>query len=144
VIKRLRSRIRDKAEQQIIRYARTHYSMIDEVLNEKGVFNHSCHLNCVQYVKDHPERTGLKIVEVLSVDLDSLPSVHYLVHDTTNGKYLDVTLGWLTSQSEHYLIRTISPSDYSRIYNELSRSRSWWHNRFIPVWWRWMFDNPIC
>lgn len=142
MFEKYRQKISDRCRTEITRYVRTRYTMLT-VKAEQGMFNHRCHLNCVQWVYDHPERTNLDIVEVMTVEED-MPYVHYLVHDGTAQAYLDVTLGYRTLSCEHYLIRTINRGDYYQIAKELTRSKHKWTDDFTTKFQRWILDGePI-
>ena len=64
-----------------MRHARTHLTMIDVRL-QQGLFNNKCFNNAVQYVHDRPKNKNLSVVEVMCIDRDQYPFLHYVVHDS--------------------------------------------------------------
>lgn len=143
MLSKYKAKITDRIHVRIVRYVRTHYTMVDAAPTQ-GMFNNYCHLNCVQWIVDHPERTNLDIVEAITVE-DEMPYVHYLVLDSTLHKYLDVTLGHRTQSLEHYVIRTINRGDYYQIHKELRRSRHMWTDEHSTRFERWILGGEaVC
>ncbi|MFZ9191162.1 MAG: hypothetical protein ACO204_08645 [Schleiferiaceae bacterium] len=83
----------------------------------------------MEYVRLHPEEK-LSVVEAVYID-GGEPTLHYLVHDPTMGRYLEVTLGWRADYLEYYVVRTVHPDDHKHILSEFHRALDDWTEEYV-------------
>lgn len=99
-----------------------------------GIFNFRCHQNCVQYVTDNPDK-GLEVVECIYLHQGDPEQtiLHYVVRNK-EGQYLEVTLGYETSQHEYYFIRKVPEVEYAKITDVFfANLKTWLHEYTNPV-----------
>lgn len=120
---------KDKIIEKIRQYTVSNYYKInkeDMVLGEAS-FNYRCHLNSVQKVK---ESKADKVYLCMEVDRgDNFICVHF-INGTSDGKYVDNTLGWRYEQIDYYIIREVDESEYHDIWNLLDNTKKFLFNLY--------------
>lgn len=124
----MKQRLVRSAQRRIVQRLRARFELV-KPRAAQGLFNLRCFENVVQYVQDRPEEP-LGIVEAIYIDNEQ-PVLHYLVHDSAAGEYLEVTLGWRAPYLEFYRTRPIHPSDWDSIHSEFYRAAADWCEEFV-------------
>ena len=86
----------------------------------QGMFNYKCFHNSIQYATEN----DLKVVMGIVVDNHN-PILHFWCEDK-DGKYLEVTLGYLAENLSYYPMRVIDEERYSMIEGIFSDAVDYW------------------
>jgi hypothetical protein len=101
----------DEAKAWIKDYVEKNYDKID-VMSGKLLWNYNCHRNAVHHAIEHSDN---ELIMSIYFDGDC-PVIHFLNIDK-NGKYVDNTLGYWSSQYPYYIIKTIKRNEFFNIDN---------------------------
>lgn len=122
---------------RIRKYATTNYTKVntENFILGDAPFNHRCHLNAVQKIK---ENKVSKVFLCYSIDKDDNSQCVHFINQLENGKYQDNTWGWLYETSEYYIIKEVDKSEYNKIWDLLGdtkemllKTNSNWLERFV-------------
>lgn len=115
-----------KYKEKLYEKIKTHCKVSYEKLNvddfELGEipYNHRCHLNSVQKIK---ENKAAEIYLCVAWDNDFPNPVIHFINKLENGKYQDNTWGWIYEQSQYYIIRKVNTSEYDKIWELLTDAK---------------------
>lgn len=104
-----------------------------------GMYNHSCHLNAVNAVRDG---RACAVVECIVID-DSYATAHYINLDA-RGKYIDLTLGYFWAGADYRFVRLVPMTEWDSISDKLQALKD---NMCKPVkaaMWSWYSTNELC
>lgn len=99
----IKTKIRKRAANDIIAT-----KQLISVKPKKGLFNHRCFLNAVEYGIENK----CEVVEVVYIECD-LPILHYV--NKVGKQYFETTIGHRADYVEYYLMRTIPEIEYKII-----------------------------
>lgn len=104
---------KNKVKKRIELYCETNYQRIhkSDMKMGKGLFNHKCHLNAVQQVKDDLME---EVYSCVCFSDSTFPIVHFVNKDK-DGKYIDNTLGFEYEKYDYYIIRKIEESEFHKM-----------------------------
>lgn len=105
---KLKRIVRDAADKKYTN--KIDISFIDGV----GMYNHSCHLNAVNRVRDG---SSCAVVECLILDSNSV-TAHY-INLQSDGSYVDYTLGWHWAGCDYRFVRLVPFAEWSSITDAL-------------------------
>jgi hypothetical protein len=113
---------KDSILNKIKKYVITHYHKLDQREFELGEmnYNHRCHLNAVQKIREHKAE---KIYSCIAIDKDNDWFCVHFINKTKDDKYVDHTWGWMYEQYDYYLIREIDKEEQNRIGNILMMTK---------------------
>ena len=107
---------------KIIERVKVKYRLIpkEQMKMGKGIWNHKCHLNAVQEVKDNNHD---KVILCCGINNNRL-YVHFINKDDT-GCYTDNTLGWQYEYIDYYRIKEIDEKEFSNIEDILTNTKKY-------------------
>lgn len=128
-----------KILEKIIEYVRTNYTYINFEDMDMGdlYYNHRCHLNAVQYVKN---KKCNEVYLCVTVE-DNYPIVHFI--NKKDNKYIDNTLGWKYEYIDYYVIRKINSDEYKCIDDILAQTQRTLTRIYTNPITRWIFDIKL-
>jgi hypothetical protein len=110
---------------KIALYVSSTYEIIDKEIMKmgKGLFNRKCHLNSVQCLKDeYNNATEVYACITLDAGCISNPVLHF-INKTSEGFYVDNTLGWEYALYDYYIIKKLNEDECNHVWDSLQNIR---------------------
>jgi len=104
-----------------------------------GMYNHACHLNAVNAVRDG---RACAVVECVVLD-DAYATAHYINLDS-RGKYIDLTLGYFWAGADYRFVRLVPMTEWGSISDKLNELKARLCKPVKSAMWSWYSNNELC
>jgi hypothetical protein len=94
----------------------------------KGLYNQKCFVNAVDYAMRHKK---CEVHQVITVDADKVPILHYIVYNTKKKHYIETTLGHVCTHMLYFKQKIIPKSEWPVITSSFSDDLTRWNAKYL-------------
>lgn len=119
-------------ERKIAAYVRKNYPLKLKIVNSSKtpLYNQRCHLNAYEAVQDG-RATG--IIECVVIGKDNDPVTHF-INITSEGNYVDFTLGRYYAGYDYLFVRTVEVDKHTDMVEVLQKAKLSLLEKVVPKW----------